>query len=187
MSTYGPPEVLRLDEVERPTPKEDEVLVRVRATTVTGGRTAAGGSRIPSSLVRSRAADAQDRTLGIVCGRGRGGGSAVREFGAGDRVFGVKATAPTPNTSASASSGLAHSAWPTSRSSRRPAGVDGGCIALECLRRAGQRRWEEHRRLRRLRLHRTAAVQLAKQAGAHVTAVCDGRTSNRPARSAPTR
>jgi len=31
---YGPPDVLRLDEVDRPVPREDEVLVRVCATTV---------------------------------------------------------------------------------------------------------------------------------------------------------
>ena len=94
---YGPPDVLRLEEVERPVPKEDEVLVKVHATTVNrsdvhtreanrrSGLAATLLSRLVSGLRRPR-----QRILGReFAGEVEAVGAAVTEFAVGDRVFGL--------------------------------------------------------------------------------------------------
>ena len=89
---YGPPDVLRLEDVERPVPKEDEVLVKIHATTVNRSDCGVRSgepfiARFVSGLLRPKR-----KILGSeLAGEVEAVGAAVTEFGAGDQVFGVNA------------------------------------------------------------------------------------------------
>jgi NADPH:quinone reductase-like Zn-dependent oxidoreductase len=180
---YGPPEVQRLEEVDRPIPKEDEVLIRVHVSTVNrldvhtreanrrGGLAVSLLSRMVSGIQRPR-----QRILGSeFAGEVESAGAAVMEFAVGDRVFG--------------NSGLrfgAHAEFMCMRESARiakmPAGMgfeeaapitDGALNALACLTAADLKKG------RRILIYGasgaigTAGVQLARYFDADVTAVCN--------------
>jgi NADPH:quinone reductase-like Zn-dependent oxidoreductase len=89
---YGPPDVLRIEEVPRPVPKPDELLVRVSATTV--NRTDCGvraGEPAVSRLI-SGFRRPKWRILGTeLAGTVEATGTAVTQFAVGDEVFGVNA------------------------------------------------------------------------------------------------
>lgn len=171
---YGPPSVQRLEDIAPPVPNDDELLVGVRASSVT--RTDCGllaahpfFVRVFTGLTRPR------RTiLGMeFAGEVTAIGAAVSEFAVGDEVFGVKgAGAHAELVCVKESAAVAHK--PAGMTFEEAAGVcDGACSALSCL------RGEDLGEGRSILVYGasgsigSAAVQLVKHFGAHVTAVCN--------------
>jgi NADPH:quinone reductase-like Zn-dependent oxidoreductase len=179
---YGPPEVLRIEVVERPTPKDDEVLVKVHATTVnrgdthireanrSNGRAMSFFSRMATGLLRPRR-----RILGSeFAGEIAAVGAAVDQFSVGDRVFGKTGFGFG-----------AHAEFLCMRQTARiafmPAGMsfedaapisDGALNALMCLKMANLRKGRTILIYGASGAIGTAGVQLARYFGADVTAVC---------------
>lgn len=171
---YGPPEVLRIEEVERPVPHDDEVLVRIHATTVSRSDCGWRGAdpffiRVFTGLLRPRR-----RILGSeLAGEVEGVGSTVTKFAVGDQVFGLRGFG-------------AHAEYiclpETARLAHKPEGMtyeeaaavcDGAIMALTSLRRANLQMGQRIVVYGASGSIGTAGVQLAKDFGAHVTAVCD--------------
>ena len=183
---YGPPDVLRLEEVERPAPREDELLVKIHATAVTRADCATREANRRSGLLVtlvSRSISGIRRPRQRILGSEMAGvveaiGSAVRNFAAGDHVFG--------------STGFRFGAYAeficirgNARIAHKPAGIsfeeaaavcDGGLNALWCLRLADLGKGQRILIYGASGAIGTAGVQLAKYFGADVTAVCSTKT-----------
>ncbi len=171
---YGPPEVLRLEEVDRPVPRDDEVLVKIHTTTV--NRTDCGLrsaelfiTRFFTGLLRPKR-----KILGMeLAGEIEAVGAAVTEFEVGDDVFGVIGSgANAEYVCVPESAPLAHK--PAGMSFEEAAAVcDGASLALACLRKGDLREGRSIVVYGASGSVGTAAVQLAKHFGADVTAVCN--------------
>ena len=174
---YGPPEVQRLEDVERPIPKEDEVLVKIHATTVT--RTDCGVRDGKPFLIRFffGLRRPRQRILGTeLAGEVEAVGAAVSQFAVGDCVFG-STSAFMSGTHAEficmrESAPLAH--MPIGMTFEEAAAVsDGAILALMCLETVHARRGQAILVYGASGSIGTAGVQLAKYFGAEVTAVCN--------------
>lgn len=180
---YGPPDVLQLQEVEKPTPQDNEILIKIHAATVTAGDCEARSLQFPFWLALpmrlymgvlrpSRVVILGQELAGEVEAVGR----SVEFFRPGDAIFGTTgfrfgAYAEYVCLPAESDAGvLAHK--PANMTYEEAAAVPtGGLEALHFLRSANLQRGQ------RLLINGaggsigTAGIQLARYYGAEITAV----------------
>jgi NADPH:quinone reductase-like Zn-dependent oxidoreductase len=174
---YGSPDVLRYDEIEKPTPRDDEVLIRVRAGSVNPVdwhlmRGLPYFLRLMSGLRRPKSTG-----LGVdVAGEVEAVGRSVTQFKPGDEVFGVSRA------------GFAEYACVAERVlSLKPDKVtfeQAACIPVAALTALQALRDKAHIQPGQKLLMNgaaggvgTFAVQIAKSLGADVTGVCSTRNA----------
>jgi len=175
---YGPPDVLQFKEVEKPSPKDGEILVKIHAASVNALDRHALRSR--PFLIRIISGNGlrkpKDPRLGAdIAGRVEAVGTNVTQFQPGDEVFGVVAAGGFAEYACAAENQLALK--PANSSFEAAAAVPVAALtALQGLRDTGQIQPGQ-----KVLIHGasggvgTFAVQIAKAFGAEVTAVCSTR------------
>ncbi|HNU57027.1 MAG TPA: NAD(P)-dependent alcohol dehydrogenase [Flavobacteriales bacterium] len=174
-SRYGSPEVLTITQVAKPEPRENEVLIRIHATTVTSGDVRLRKAdpfliRFFSGLFTPKAPILGHELAGVI----ETVGDKVTRFKVGDRVFG--STGMRSGTHAEyicmpEDGAIAHT--PDNLAHGEASTLAVGALTAQHFIQAAQLKQGEH-----ILIHGasgsigTAAVQLAKAMGARVTAVC---------------
>ena len=184
---YGAPEVLSLKEIEKPVPKDNEVLIKIHATTVAAGDIRMRGFKVPTKfwlpmrLVLGLTGP-KNKVLGMeVSGVVETIGKGVEKFRAGDEVlaatgFGGGEYAEyicLPETDLVGRVVIEVANKPANLTFREAAAVPiGAMTALAFLRKANVKNGQKVLVYGASGSVGTYAVQLAKYFGAEVTGVC---------------
>jgi NADPH:quinone reductase-like Zn-dependent oxidoreductase len=184
---YGSPDVLRFEEVPRPTPRDDEVLIKVHAASLNAyDWRLLRGKPFPIRIAGGGLLKPKRKILGAdVAGRVEAAGKNVTQFGPGDDVFGdISHSGGFPNAGSFAeyvcASEEALAPKPAGTTFEEAAAVPFAAVtALQGLRDKG-RIQAGHKVLINGASGGvgTFAVQIAKSFGADVTAVCSTRNSD---------
>ncbi len=179
---YGPPDVVRLMVVEKPTPKHGEVLIRVRATTVSSGDWRVRSLEVPAGFkLLSRLFLGYSKPRQPILGTELAGtieavGAGVKKLEVGDDVFafsGVRMGCHAEYKCMPEDGRVVPK--PKNLSYDEAAALSfGGTTALSYFRRAKLQRGETVLVNGASGAVGVALVQLAKHFGAEVTAVCSG-------------
>jgi len=177
---YGPPEVLQLKEVEKPTPKNNEVLIKTHATTVTSGDWRVRSLNVPAGFgLIMRLVFGVSRPKQPILGTELAGvvesvGKDVRKFKVGDQVFAFSDAAMGCHAEYKCmpEDGAVALKPPNLTYDEAAALSFGGTTALDFFRRGKLQRGEKVLVNGASGAVGTAAVQLARHFGCDVTGVC---------------
>ena len=176
---YGPPEVLQLQEVEKPTLRNNEVCIKIFAAAVTSSDCLIRGSKVPLKLwlpMRLVIGFTKPRNpiLGMVlAGEVESVGTEVTRFQKGNQVyaFNIRCGTYAEYTCLPENSVLAFK--PSNVTYEEAAAVPfGGLVALHFLRKSQIQSGQKVLIYGASGAVGTAAVQLARYFGAEVTGVC---------------
>jgi NADPH:quinone reductase-like Zn-dependent oxidoreductase len=172
---YGPPDVVRIEEVEKPTPQEDEVLVKVHATTV--NRTDCGVRAAKPAILRLLLGLRKPRRTIIgteFAGVVEAVGSGVTSLKVGDRIFGYdeRAFGAHAEYKSMRSDGALAAIPPNVSYEEAAPATEGSHYALGFIRKARIQKGQDVLVNGATGAIGSAAVQLLKDLGANVTAVC---------------
>ena len=181
---YGPPEVLQLREVEKPTPKDNEVLIKIYAAAVTASDIFIRGSQIPIRfLIPMRLylglTKPRKSIIGLVlAGEIESIGKDVKRFRIGDQVyglagFGLGAYAEYKCMKETDSTHGCLAIKPTNISyEEATVAAYGGLLAFQYVEKGNIQRGQKVLIYGASGTSGTMAIQLANYLGAKVTGVC---------------